>query len=142
MNNLFLGYTSKYSGAFDLAESFKYPRMCAQESMNLTDGMKYYLAQKETPYNIGKQSDAGDVPKKMDRGTVWLFMNGTNAEGVLGRYDRYDKGGTFQIQTGSEDAVGRIGTILRGCSRYNKLLELYLYVEVMNNNYPDFITDL
>jgi len=29
MNNLFLGYTSKYSGSFDLVETLKYPRMCA-----------------------------------------------------------------------------------------------------------------
>jgi hypothetical protein len=29
MNNLYLGYSSRYSGAFDLGDTIKYPKMCA-----------------------------------------------------------------------------------------------------------------
>jgi len=42
MANQFLAYSSRYSGAFDLQDTFKYPRMCATESVNLTTGVQYY----------------------------------------------------------------------------------------------------
>jgi len=142
MNNLFLGYTSKYSGAFDLVDTFKYPRMCAQESINMTKGVQYYRGQNEFPYAIGKEGGATGVVSKMDKGQTWLFQNGTAAGPYLGRWARYDKGGTIYVNTTSEDAVGKARTILRGCSRFNELIELYLYIEVLNNNYPDFVTDV
>ena len=45
MNNLFLAYDSRYSGSFDLGDTFKYPKMCASHSINMTvndDGVQYY----------------------------------------------------------------------------------------------------
>jgi len=71
---------------------------------------------------------------------TWLFQNGTEAEGDLGRFDAFDNGGTFYIQTDSEEAVKKQRTILRSCAGTD-LYELYLYVDVLNNNYPDFETD-
>jgi len=36
---------SRYSGAFDLLDTFRYPKMCASQSVNLTNGVTYYRAQ-------------------------------------------------------------------------------------------------
>jgi hypothetical protein len=54
MNNLYMGYTSRYSGAFDLLDTFKYPKMCAFKSDNMTDGVQYYRGQNELAYVIGE----------------------------------------------------------------------------------------
>jgi hypothetical protein len=48
MNNLFLAYSSRYSGSFDLGDTMKYPKMCAASSINMTvddDGVQYYRGQ-------------------------------------------------------------------------------------------------
>ena len=42
VNNLFLAYSSRYSGSFDLGDTMKYPKMCASASTNMTDGLHYY----------------------------------------------------------------------------------------------------
>ena len=34
----YYAYSSQYSGAFDLGDTMKYPRMCASESINMTGG--------------------------------------------------------------------------------------------------------
>lgn len=36
--NTYFAYSSQYSGAFDLGDTMKYPRMCASESINMTGG--------------------------------------------------------------------------------------------------------
>lgn len=43
----------------------------------------------------------------MDLGTTWMFENGTDATGMLGRFNRYDYGGTIYIQTDSELLEGK-----------------------------------
>jgi hypothetical protein len=54
MNNLFIAYSSKYSGSFDLADTMKYPKMCADGSYNMTNGVTFYRGQKELAYIIGE----------------------------------------------------------------------------------------
>jgi hypothetical protein len=142
MNNIFVPYQSRYSGAFELLDTFKYPKMCAQQSLNLTNGVDYYRGQNSMSYVIGEQSSYGSVVSQMDRGQNWLFQNGSAANPYLGKFDRYDEGGTFKIFTQNEDDIGKHRTILRGCSRFNQLIELYLYTEVFTNSFPDFIEDL
>jgi hypothetical protein len=61
---------------------------------------------------------------------------------LLGRWSKFDSRGTIYIQTDSQEAEGIRRTILRGCSRFGTLAELYLYVNVMKNTYPDFITNI
>lgn len=78
----------------------------------------------------------------MDRGQSWLFQNGSSATPYLGEFNRFDNGGTFYIFTQNEDDIGKHRTILRGCSRFNQLIELYLYTDVFSNSYPDFVVDL
>lgn len=46
------------------------------------------------------------------------------------------------MQTDSNDAIGKSRTILRGCSHFNKLYEVYLYIEVLSNTYPDFVSEI
>lgn len=143
----YYAYSSTYSGAFDLGDTMKYPRMCASESINMTGGnetggVQYYRGQNEKSYWIGRQSNASRAVGKMDKGVTWLFQNGTNAEGLIGRFDRSDKGGTIWVQTDSNDAIGKSRTILRGCSHFNKLYEVYLYIEVLSNTYPDFVSEI
>jgi hypothetical protein len=53
-SNLYLAYSSKYSGSFDLADTLKYPKMCMDISQNMTDGIEYYRGQNEKPYIIGE----------------------------------------------------------------------------------------
>lgn len=53
INNLYLAYVSKYSGSFDLSDTLKYPKMCADVSQNMTDGLTYYRGQNELEYSIG-----------------------------------------------------------------------------------------
>lgn len=72
---------------------------------------------------------------------VWNFNNGTSAVGSVGRFDRNVGGGTFYIKADAESAVGKQRTILRSCSASN-LYELYLYIDVKNNNYPDFTKEI
>jgi len=143
MNNLFLGYESRYSGAFDLQDTFTTnPRMCALATTNLTTGVNYYRGKQEVSYIVSAESTDGNaIINNMDTDKDWIFQNGTSAQN-LGRYDSYDNGGTFYVETSNEDDVGKHRTILRGCSRLNNLVETYLYVEVFNNKYPDFATDV
>jgi hypothetical protein len=51
MDGEFIIYKSDYSGAFNLQDTFKYPKMCASGSKNITDeegnGVLYYRGQNE-----------------------------------------------------------------------------------------------
>jgi len=131
-----MGYSSKYSGSFDLTDTIKYPKMCADLSLNLTNGVKYYRGRNELPYYVGQQSKGASA--RLGDDATWLFQNGTNAQGLLGRFDPNVRSGTFYVQTDSQKAEGNQRTILRGCSSYGELSELYLHVNVEKNTYPDF----
>lgn len=58
-------------------------------------------------YHIGSKSsgDALNILQKMDTGQYWIFDNGTDASTTLGRFERYEKGGSVFVYTASEDAV-------------------------------------
>mmetsp|Transcript_12357 Transcript_12357/g.19192 ORF Transcript_12357/g.19192 Transcript_12357/m.19192 type:complete len:306 (+) Transcript_12357:1499-2416(+) len=142
MNNLYKVYSSRFSGSFDLKDTFRYPKMCAKFSLNMTEGVKYYIGQKEMQYVIGQESQAGAALDYMDRGKTWMFQNGTSSEGLLGRFDEYYQGGSIFVQTDYDKAADTHRTVLRGCSRMNELIELYLYVEVVDNTYPDFVEEI
>jgi hypothetical protein len=105
-------------------------------------GVEYYIGQNELPYSIGKSTEATSAVSMMDKGQTWLFQNGTEAGPFLGRWSRYDSGGTIYVNTSSESAVGKARTILRGCSKFNDLIELYLHIDVLSNSYPDFVSEV
>lgn len=109
--DLYKAYGSKYSGSFPLGDTLKYPRMCASASINMTGGngtggVQYYRGQNEVYYKVGEQSNASLALRKMNDGTTWIFQNGTEATGLLGRFDRNAQGGMVYIYTESEDAIG------------------------------------
>lgn len=137
----FIAYNSRYSGSFDLLDTAK-GRMCASTSVNLTDGLTYYKGQREKAYYIGEESGSAEILNRMDKGHTWLFKNGSAIPKTFGRFDRYVQSGTVFVYTNSDDAVGQQKTIIRGCSNFNELLEMYLYVNVMANNYPDFVKEI
>jgi hypothetical protein len=141
-NNIFLAYSSKYSGSFALLDSLRYPKMCVDFSQNLTGGITYYRGQKEEEYQIGLESKGSAGVNMMTNGGTWLFQNGSEAEGNLGRWVKIQNDGRVYVQTDSAEAEGIQRTIIRGCSRFDKLAELYLYVQVLKNSYPDFETEI
>jgi hypothetical protein len=141
MSNLYLAYSSKYSGSFDLADTLKYPKMCMDFSYNMTEGVSYFRGQNELAYVIGEKSKGATGVNMMDDGGTWMFQNGTSAVGLLGRWSK-SRQGTIYVQTDSQEAEGVSRTILRGCSRFDKIAELYLYVKVLKNTYPDFKTEI
>jgi hypothetical protein len=142
MPRQFIGYESRYSGSFDLQETFRtYPRMCAKATVNLTDGIHYFRGKNPTVYDVGSTDTQGgiNVINQMDDEMDWIFQNGTS----VARFGNYTRiGSKFYMSTENEDDVGKHRTILRGCDRYNKLVEAYLYIQVYNNKYPDFEEDL
>jgi hypothetical protein len=117
--------------------------MCATASKNITDGVLYYRGQNELAFSLGEETDVGDVVNRMgpQEDISWNFYNGTSATGKVGRFVKAEGGGTFYIKADADTQVGKQRTILRSCSASN-LYELYLYIEVKNNNNPDFAEDI
>ena len=67
-----------------------------------------------------------------------IFQNGTNAASLV-VYNAQQN--TIDIQTNNDEMVGIQKTIIRSCDNLDRLLEMNLYVEVISNTYPDFITE-
>ena len=67
-----------------------------------------------------------------------IFQNGTSSE-RLARYnpDTF----TVEIQTDEQDMVGIHKTIIRDYDSLGRLIELNLYIEVLSNTHPDFVTE-
>lgn len=142
----FITFSSQYSGSFPLQDTFKYPKMCATASKNITvenDGILYYRGQNELAFSLGEETDVGDVVNRMgpQEEISWNFYNGTSATGKVGRFVKAEGGGTFYIKADADSAVGKQRTVLRSCAASN-LYELYLYIEVKNNNPPNFSEDI
>jgi len=53
-----------------------------------------------------------------------------------------NKTNSINIYTDSEDAVHVNQVILRDCNDFSRLLELNLYVKVLENTYPSPVTDI
>jgi hypothetical protein len=62
MPRQFIGYESRYSGSFDLQDTFKtYPRMCAKATVNLTDGVNYFRGKEAAVYDVGADDTQGGI---------------------------------------------------------------------------------
>ena len=66
-----------------------------------------------------------------------IYQDGTDASN-LAVFNRQQN--TIDIQTDADD-VGIKKTIIRSCDNLNRLLEMNLYIEVLANTYPDFISE-
>jgi len=135
----FLPYTSRYSGGFDLLNSMKIPRPCAYKSSNLT-AVEYYRGQNEMDYSISDNNgDVAYVVTLMDENSEFIYQNGEPATNV-GRYQQ--DGYSVKIQTDEEDLVGIQKTLIRNCDSLNRLLEMNLYINVLSNTHPDFVSEI
>lgn len=76
----------------------------------------------------------------MDYGSTWMFINGSNAQGAIGTYDRANQ--LIYINTTNTQDVGLKQTRIRGCTTFGDLLEIYFYIDVKENTYPDFVTEV
>ena len=98
---MLLGYNSRYSGSFDLLDTVNYPKMCADRSIKMeNNNIEYYRGQNELTYVIEENSNPGIV----EMINSWMFQNGTNAEDLLGRWDKTQ--GILFISTDSQEAEG------------------------------------
>jgi|Transcript_42353 hypothetical protein len=66
-----------------------------------------------------------------------IYQNGDDASD-LARFN--SRTSNIDIQTDSDD-VGIKKTIIRSCDNLNRLLEMNLYIEVLANTYPDFVSE-
>lgn len=135
--NYFIPYVSRYSGGFALIDTMKIPRPCAFESYNLTD-VEYYRGQNTMYYNIGDKNSVASVITQMTENSQMLMQDGTPADAIaVYNQETY----SVEIQTDEDDMVGVQKTIIRDCDALGRLLELNLYIEVLSNTHPDFVTE-
>lgn len=135
-SNMQVPYASKYAGGFTLLDSYKIPRPCAFKSFNMTEA-DYYRGQWAMSYSIAQQNTVSYVTNLMtspkligidgNPSTVATYSNTTNS---------------INIYTDSEDSVHVNQVILRDCNDLSRLLELNLYVRVLENTYPTPVTDI
>jgi hypothetical protein len=138
MQNYFIPYVSRYSGGFALIDTMKIPRPCAFESYNLTS-VEYYRGQNTMTYDIAdKNSVASSVITQMTSASKLIKQDGSSAEN-LAKYNQ--EAYSVEIQTDEDDMVGVQKTIIRDCDALGRLLELNLYIEVLSNTHPDFVTE-
>jgi len=134
-DNYFLPYQSRYSGGFALLDTMKIPRPCAFASQNLTS-VQYYRGQNTKQYNLFAENSA-KVASYMTGTPKIIYQNGQDASN-LAKYNR--QANTIDIFTNNDD-VGIKKTIIRSCDSMNRLLEMNLYIEVLANTYPDFVSE-
>ena len=134
--NYFLPYKSRYSGGFNLLDTMKIPRPCAFESQNLTS-VQYYRGQNTLSYDLYGSNNQPRAATLMESDAKMIFQDGTDASS-LATYDRNSF--TIAIQT-DEEITGVQRTIIRSCDKLNRLLEMNLYIEVLTNTYPEFVSE-
>jgi len=140
--NYLKGYLEKkdYVGDFDLEDTIKVPRPCADSSakFNITDPIPdYYIGQTERVISgdeLGMTSAVAD----MSQNNVWMFENGTIATNQIGYFDANTD--AWYIKTEDSSYIGKLRTIVRGCSSSNRLTDLFFRTEIKKNTKPDFMS--
>ena len=135
--NYFIPYVSRYSGGFTTLDTMKIPRPSAFASYNLT-AVEYYRGQNTMTYDIGEENNVASVVTQMSSDSKIIFQDGTSAESFA-QYSQEDY--SIKLQTDEDDMVGIQKTIIRDIDSLGRLLELNLYVEVLSNTHPDFVTE-
>jgi len=131
----FYPYISRYSGGFVLQDTFRIPRPCAYKSTNMT-AVDYYRGQKPLTYDIFRENAATAVT--LMTGGVLQYQTGESCDDIA-TLDKTKN--TVIIQTDAENKVGVQQVLIRDCDVLNRLLEANLYINVLSNNYPDFVTE-
>ena len=78
----------------------------------------------------------------MNNGQYWMMTNGTNADGVIGTWDKYTDGGSFLINAVNKFYAGTYSTVLRGCTLQDEIIELGFNLEIKPNEGPKFQSKL
>ena len=138
-------YNSRYSGGFSLLNTMIIPRPCAYVSANFTQQSElqtYYRGQKTQELNMEQlEVDSFDLNESsfLKTDVSSFYQNGTSADDFA-VYNSETK--SIQVQTDDEDKVGVQRVVFRDCDALSRLLEVNLYIEVLSNNPPDFVTEL
>ena len=127
---------SRYSGGFETLDTMKIPRASAYLSLNLTH-VEYYRGQNTMKYDILEENLVTFDYKLFSNPQV-LYQDGTSAT-PFATIDQDTF--TVLIQTDDEDMVGVHRLIIQDYDERGRLLELNLYVQVLSNTHPYFVTE-
>lgn len=75
----------------------------------------------------------------MSQNAKMIFQDGSSVEDFA-VFDHDTN--TIKIQTDDSDLVGSQKTIIRDCDSLGRLLELNLYIEILPNTHPDFVSEI
>jgi hypothetical protein len=107
--DFYTAYTSKYSGGFALADTFKIPRPCAYKSANLTE-VEYYRGQRTLTYDIFRENDATSL--SLMNNAKMTYQTGEEASDLA---ELDNNKNTVLIQTDAEDMVTVQKLLIRDC---------------------------
>jgi hypothetical protein len=116
----------------------KIPRPCAYKSYNMTQ-MNYYRGTDLERYNIASQNNQGFIVTMMDANSQIMYQDGQNSSD-LATYNQSDY--SIYVYTEDENKVGVQKVVVRDCDSLNRLLELNLYINVLENSHPDFVSEV
>ena len=86
--DFFNSYVSKYSGSFDLMNSFRIPRPCAYKSINMTS-VEYYRGQNTLTYDVFDKNGLSSIFFMRDTATL-QYQNGEPSTDIASLdLDRY-----------------------------------------------------
>jgi hypothetical protein len=90
-----------------------------------------------------REYDFEPILNKMDRGQHWMFYDGKNAEGTLGRFDELAGGGSFMLQTNDKSfKAGKQPTALMACNSRDNLLSILFKPSFVESTLPKFKTKM
>lgn len=116
----------------------KIPRPCAYKSYNMTQ-MNYYRGTDLERYSIASQNTQGFIVTMMDANSQIMYQDGQNSSD-LATYNQSDY--SIYVYTEDENKVGVQKVVVRDCDSLNRLLELNLYINVLENSHPDFVSEV
>jgi hypothetical protein len=139
-------YDSRYSGGFGLLNTMIIPRPCAYLSANFTQQpelQQYYRGQKTQELNMMLLAEDSfdfdsSVYSFLDTDVPSFYQNGTSADDFAVFNSETN---SIKVQTDDESKVGIERVVFRDCDALSRLLEVNLYIEVLSNNPPDFVTE-
>ena len=101
--------------------------------------MNYYRGTDLERYNIASQNNQGFIVTMMDANSQIMYQDGNNSTD-LATYNQSDY--SIYVYTEDENKVGVQKVVVRDCDSLNRLLELNLYINVLENSHPDFVSEV
>ena len=101
--------------------------------------MNYYRGTDLERYNIASQNNQGFIVTMMDANSHIMYQDGKESAD-LATYNQSDY--SIYVYTEEENKVGAQKVVVRDCDSLNRLLELNLYINVLENSHPDFVSEV